>query len=346
LVVHRQGYFRILRWVWRYDARRLEGLLCREVTAMPNARVFSLACFIGALFATPVHAGCLSYPSQGGPQSLSFGIVQVPFDARVGDVLAEQRTVGWTSSKFKCIKPTRTASLGIFTVPSGTGDGSYATNVQGVGIRIYFYNSNQGEQPVPDQAAIPWIFDAQLADAHFRVQLVKTDAIKGGGTLASGTLARGGYDQRAQAWVDLTGTQVEPERPTCAFTSRGLTFALGKVDGRDLLVAGSSPWVSQTLVTTGCDRATQILMSFTALAHEQDASLFKVTGIHTATGVAVELRSDDPDSQAIPNSALPLVLPAVHEGHSYGFRARYRRVGQTLTPGEANASIVVNVAYR
>jgi type 1 fimbria pilin len=36
----------------------------------------------------------------------------------------------------------------------------------------------------------------------------------------------------------------------------------------------------------------------------------------------------------------------VREGHSYGFRARYRRVGPTLTPGEANASIVVNVSYR
>lgn len=313
---------------------------------MPNARVLSLACLLGAVFAAPVHAGCLSYPSQGGPQSLSFGTVQVHVDARVGDVLAEKRTVGWTSSNFKCIKPTRTASPGIFAVPSGTGDGSYATNVRGVGIRIYFYNSNQGEHAVPDQAAIPWIFDAQLADAHFRVQLVKTDAIEDGGLLTSGTLARGGYDQRAQAWVDLAGTQVEPERPTCAFASRGLTFALGKVDGRDLLVAGSSPWVSQSLVTTGCDRATQILMSFTALAHEQDATLFKVTGTHPATGVAVELHSDDPDTQAIPNSPSPLILPAVHEGHSYGFRARYRRVGQAVTPGEANASIVVNVSYR
>jgi type 1 fimbria pilin len=176
--------------------------------------------------------------------------------------------------------------------------------------------------------------------------LVKTGTIEGGGTLTSGTLARGGYDQHAQAWVDLTGTQIEPERPTCAFTSRGLTFPLGKVDGRDLLVVGSSAWVSQALVTTGCDRATQILMSFTALAHEQDASLFKVTGANPATGVAVELRSDDPDAPAIPNSPTLLILPAVHEGHSYGFRARYRRVGQTVTPGEANASIVVNVSYR
>jgi type 1 fimbria pilin len=313
---------------------------------MPNGRAVPLVCLLAVSFAGPVRAGCLGYPSQGGPQILSFGTVQVPVDAPVGKVLAEKLTVGWTSSKFKCFKPTRTASLGIFSTPSSRGEGIYATNVPGVGIRVYFHNSNYGERLVPDREKIPWTFDALLTNAYFRVQLIKTDTVNTGGALNAGMLARGGYDDRAQAWVDLTDTRVEPERPTCAFTSRGLTFALGKVDGRDLVVTGSSPWVSQALVSSGCNHATQILMSFTALADEQDTSLFKVTGGNAATGVAVELRSDDPDTQAIPNDPSPLILQAVREGHSYGFRARYRRVGKTVTPGDANASIVVNVSYR
>jgi type 1 fimbria pilin len=313
---------------------------------MPSARAVRLVCLLAVSLTGPVRAGCFGYPSQGGPQILSFGTVQVPVDAPAGKVLAEKLTAGWTSSKFKCIKPTRTASLGIFSAPSTRGEGIYATNVPGVGIRVYFHNSNYGERLVPDREKIAWTFDALLTNAYFRVQLIKTDAVDVGGALNSGTLARGGYDDRAQAWVDLTDTRIEPERPTCAFTSRGLTFALGKADGRDLVVAGSSPWVSQALVSTGCNHATQILMSFTALADEQDASLFKVTGAGAATGVAVELRSDDPDTQAIPNGPSPLILPAVREGHSYGFRARYRRVGQTVTPGEANASVIVKVSYR
>lgn len=313
---------------------------------MPSARLVSLACLFAAPWAMPVHAGCLGYPTQGSPQTLSFGTVTVPVDAPPGTPLAEKSTVGWTSAKFKCFKPTRTASLGIFTTPSARGEGIYATNVPGVGIRIRFDNGQHGEQLVPDRAHIPFIFDAPLGNAHFRVELIKTDTVDSGGALTSGTLARGGYDDRAQAWVDLADTRIEPERPTCAFTTRGLTFALGKVDGRDLMVAGSSPWVSQALVSTGCRNATQILMSFVAQADDHDASLFKVTGATPATGVAVELRSDEPDAQAVPNSAAPLILPAVREGGSYGFRARYRRVGTTVTPGEANASIVVNVSYR
>jgi type 1 fimbria pilin len=313
---------------------------------MPSARRVRLTCLLAAVFMAPAYAGCLKHPSQGSPQILSFGTVNVPVDAPVGSVLAEKRSAGWTSSRFKCLYPTRTASLGIFTTPSPVGGGVYATNIPGVGIRTYFHNSQHGELLVPERTSIPFIFDAVLNDAHFRVQLIKTDIVDVGGALTSGTLARGGWDDQAQAWVDLADTQVQPERPTCAFTSHGLTFAMNKVDGRDLQVTGSSPWVTQTLVSTGCRNATQILMSFTALADEQDASLFKVTGAHPATGVAVELRSDDPDTQAIPNSTSPLILPAVHEGRSYGFRARYRRVGPSVAPGEANASIVVNVSYR
>ena len=312
---------------------------------MSLARVVRLACLPVALFAMPAQAGCLGYPTQGGPQVLSFGTVSVPVDAPIGTPLAEKVTTGWTSSKFKCIYPTRTASLGIFASPSASGSGIYDTNVRGVGIRIYFDNGNNGELLVPYRASIPFIFDATLV-SHYRVQLIKTGAVDEGGTLTSGTLARGGYDDRAQVWVDLLDTRIEPERPTCAFASRSLTFALNKVDGRDLLVAGSSPWVSQALVSTGCRNATQILMRFTAAPDDHDASLFKIAGAAPATGVAVELRSDDPDTQVIPNSPSPLILPAVREGRSYGFRARYRRVGQTVTPGAANASIVVNVSYR
>ena len=82
------------------------------------ARIVRFACLLVASFVAPVHAGCLKHPSQGGPQVLSFGTVNVPVDAPIGSVLAEKRTVGWTSPKFKCLYPTRTASLGIFSTPS------------------------------------------------------------------------------------------------------------------------------------------------------------------------------------------------------------------------------------
>lgn len=306
--------------------------------------------FLGTMLllaAGPSFAGCLSHPSQGAPQQITFGTVEIPADAAPGAVLAERSSSpAWNSPGFKCLKPSRTSGLGVFTAASALGEGILETNVPGVGIRVYFSHSGQGENTVPYNVHIPWIFDGRLSNAHFRVQLIKTGPIGDGGALTVGTLARAGYDGSGQVWADLVDTRVEPQRPTCAFTSRRLVFALDKVDGGTLAVAGSSHWATQQLVSTGCTNASQILMTFTGPADETDPSLFKLQGVGAASGVAVELRSDDPDAQAIPNSASPLVLRAAQEGQSYGFRARYRTTGKPIAPGSANASITVNVAYR
>ncbi|SDG30078.1 Pilin (type 1 fimbria component protein) [Dyella sp. 333MFSha] len=291
-------------------------------------------------------ARCITHPSQGVGQALSFGTVSVPAGTARGTVLAEKSTAAWNAPQFKCIKPTRTGSLALFGSPSALGDNIYETNVPGVGIRVYFFNSSYGERVLPEREFIPWTFKGQLSNAHFRVQLIKTGEVTTGGNLSTGTLARAGYDDQSQVWVDLMDARIEPQRPTCAFASRHLVFALGNVDARDLRLAGSSHWATQSLVVTGCTNATQMLMSFTGTPDADEASLFKLSGPGAATGVAIELRSDDPDAQALPNNPTPMVLPARTEGQQLGFRARYRTTGADIAPGVANAHITINVAYR
>lgn len=310
----------------------------------PKARF--LLVVVPLLVAGPAPAAvCVFYPSQGAAQTLSFGVIEVRADAAPGTILAEKPTTAWTSKDFNCLKPRRVASLGIFTTPSAWGNGVYDTNVPGVGIRMY-YVGNFGDTPVPHDVHVPSVFNGKLINAHFRVQLVKTGPVENGGSLNTGMLAQWGYDGRRQVWVDLLDARVEPQRSTCAFAARHLTFALDNVDGGTLAAAGSSRWATQQLVATGCVNATQILMTFSAPADETDTTLFKLSGADAARGVGVELRSDDPDAQAIPNSATPLVLAAAREGRSYGFRARYRTTGKPLGPGPAHTSITVNVTYR
>lgn len=307
----------------------------------------ALVLLVSLAVAWPSHAGCLSHPKQGAPQTVSFGTIEVPVDTPVGAVLAEVASSSpYHSAKFKCFYPQRTSTLGLFTTPSALGAGIYETNVKGVGIRFYFTSAAYNDVPVPDNTKLPFIMDGTLSNAYFKVQLIKTAEVTQGGTLTPGTLARAGFDGQAQVWVNLLDARVEPQRPTCAFASRRLVFALDKVDGGTLALSGSSHWATQQLVSTGCNHATQILMTFSGNADEADPSLFKLNGPDSASGVAVELRSDEPDAQAVPNSVTPLILRAVNEGQSYGFRARYRTTGKPLAPGPANASITVNVAYR
>lgn len=290
-------------------------------------------------------AGCWKHPAQDAPQQVSFGLIQVPADAPPLTVLAERASAGWDSPEFFCTKLSRTSSLGNFRAPSALGEHIQDTNIAGVGVRIQFHNGT-GAAWVPQNDWSGWTAKERLVNAHFTVQLIKTGPIVQGGALKAGRLAHAGFDDADQVRVDLLDARVEPQRPTCAFASRRLLFALDKVDGGTLATAGSSHWATQQLVSTGCTHATQILLTFTGAADETDASLFKLTGSGAATGVAVELRSDEPDVQAIPNSTAPLVLSAVREGRSYGFRARYRTTGKPLAPGSANTSITVNVAYR
>lgn len=311
---------------------------------MRRQALFALSsCF---LFAEAAHAGCVTHPSQGAPQSVDFGTVTVPADLPAGSVIVERSSAAWTSPPFHCIKPTRTVNLGTFATANALGEGIQDTNVPGIGIRIYFKYKGQVYR-APHRFDTTWSYLEKFENAHFSVQLIKTGPVSQGGALTSGTLARAGYEDHNQVWVDLSGTQVEPERPTCAFTTRGLAFALGRVDARELLAAGSSAWVSQTLQSAGCTAtARQVRMTFSAPAHPADPTLFAVTGTGAATGVGVELRSTWVDVQAIPNASEPMVLAAMSAGGGWGFRARYRAVGKTITPGPANTSIVVNVSYR
>jgi len=299
------------------------------------------------LFATQANAkGCTSYASQGAPQIVAFGQITVGKDVPIGQVIATRSTPGWTGGSGVCDKPRRTASLGIFRAPSPIA-GVYATNVAGVGVRITYQGLGWPQVPVPDNFQVGGIFSAQVRDGFFTVQLVKTATDTGSGPITNGTLAYAGFDDHRQIWVDLQNTQIGTENPTCGFVSKQLLFDLGGVDGGALRADGHSAWVSQSLVGTGCATATEMALTFSSPADPHDASLFRIDDTSgAARGVAVELRSESPDQQALPNALTPLTLPAGREGRLYGFRARYRTTGAPLTAGSASLSIVVNVAYR
>lgn len=300
-----------------------------------------------AVLSPVAYAGCTSYASQGSAQHLSFGTVKVSHNAKVGDVLAEATTVAWTGGSGKCSSPRRTATLGIFSKPSAIGNKTYETNIPGIGIRLFHYGFGDNNNPVPDDFQYGWNFSAQVIRGHFRAQLVKTAEKVGSGDLTNGTVAQAGFDGHRQIWADLVNTQIVPEKPTCAFAAKQVRFDLGQIDGSMLLSQGYSAWANQSLVTTGCTGATEMLLTFAGAADESAPSLFRLDnkGAGAAGGVAVELRSVQPDEQALPNAA-PMALPTTDEGRAYGFRARYRSTGEAITPGIANASVTVNVAYR
>lgn len=293
---------------------------------------------------------CKLPPAQGAPQHIAFGVVQVPANAPVGQVLATRRSNPWSSSQYHfCAKYTRTFTLGALVGPA-LGDGVHASNVPGVGLRVRFhYYLGEYLLPFTDTYEAPPLGakpDTAMLNASFSVELVKTGPIGAGGALTPGRLASAGYDHRPLVTLDLGDTRIEPQRSTCSFQSRTLLFDLGQVDGGALSAAGHSQWATQELVVTGCTDATYLLMTFTGVPDEADPGLFKLDGTSAARGVAVELRAAHLDTHLVPNDPRPLELRVWPYCEVCGFRARYHTTGRQLAPGSANAHITVNVAYR
>lgn len=295
---------------------------------------------------------CKLPTAQGGPQRVAFGVVQAPTDAPVGQVLATRRSEPWSSSQYQfCAKYSRTFTLGTFAGVA-LGNGVYATNVRGVGLRIRFrYHVGEYLLPFTDTYQAPPLGpkpDLAMQNASFSVELVKTGPIDAGGTVTPGRIASAGYDNRPLVTLDLGDTRIEPQRPTCRFLTRSLLFDLGQVDGGALAKDGHSRWATQELVVTGCTGATYLLMTFAGAPDEANPGLFKLDGADAgaAHGVAVELRAAHLDTHLVPNDTRPLELRVWPHCDVCGFRARYRTTGRPLTPGSANAHITVNVAYR
>ena len=309
-----------------------------------------LLLFLAVLLPSSALALCKLPPAQGAPQRVAFGVVEVPADAPVGQVLATRRSEPWSSSQYHfCAKYTRTFTLGTLAGPA-LGNGVHASNVPGIGLRIRFhYNAGDYVLPFTDTYQAPPLgpkLDLAMLNASFSVELVKTGPIGAGGTLTPGRIASAGYEHRPLVTLDLGDTRIEPQRSTCAFLSRSLLFDLGQVDGGALAAEGYSRWATQELVVTGCTNATHLLMTFAGTPDDADPGLFKLDGTGAARGVAVELRANHLDTHLVPNDPRPLELRVWPHCDVCGFRARYRTTGRPLAPGSANTHITVNVAYR
>lgn len=176
-----------------------------------------LLCATGSSFAKQ----CLSHPSQGATQTISFGEVTVPKDAKPGTVLAERTGSPKYTFLVTCFHPTRTSSLHLFTTPSAFGNGVYDTNVEGIGIRTFFDYYNSGQAVAPEQLYMGWIIKSYVGAA--KVQLVVTGPVERGGDLRTGRLATAGFDGHEQAVVDLVDARIAVRRPVCPFLSSAST---------------------------------------------------------------------------------------------------------------------------
>ncbi|MBB3226570.1 type 1 fimbria pilin [Luteibacter sp. Sphag1AF] len=296
----------------------------------------------GWMVTLSARASCDDYPVQGQPQQLTFTTQTPPMTLNVGEVIAQGESSPSYRVSFWCRFPQSAFRPVTYAAPTAAGANIFATEVPGVGIRIYVGGDNTPWDVLPFSKSQSGALWAVYKNARYRVQLIKTGDIRSG-TIAGGIVGNGGVDGIDQLSVRLAPVRIEAPLPTCTFLSASLAFPLGVVDLEDIAREGHSHWVDGRLAAGGCQHVNQVNMRFEAQKDAANPALFAATG--GSGGVGIELRSVRPDAPADPSGATPIVFTPRDAGQTYDFRARYVRDGLPLKSGPGNASITVRVSY-
>lgn len=130
---------------------------------------------------------------------------------------------------------------------------------------------------------------------------------------------------------------------TCEFASANVDFPLGNVDAGVFTGIGTaSAFVEKSLISRGCTGVTKLLMRFQATPDPNNSKYIAVTG--GAKGVAVDLQSFD-NLPAVPDNTTAITWNPRADGAGYAYKARYIQTAASVTPGVANATVVVNITY-
>ncbi|RSB16623.1 fimbrial protein [Citrobacter farmeri] len=305
--------------------------------------------------------------SGGGTQTIyvNFGAISVPRDLSVGGVITRVRFGNYIDEALFCwgstndISKSHTAVL--LSYNNGKSNGNiahdvYATNIEGVGIRVMNTTYPSGDKSYyTNPASINMMRYSSIASAPVDVELIKTGDIKSG-TLAAGEI--GQYYATDADYVRLgTVTEIMMQgggniiQHSCSVTTSGLNFILPDVNANEFgSTVGYSPSATDTQnLGLECDANANISATLSGVINPDlnDPSVLALTGqggANVAEGVGIQL---------IYNGK-PLKIDEVMElktspggVESLPITARYyQTLNEVKRVGTANTSATLTLTYQ
>ncbi|MBY4769222.1 fimbrial protein [Burkholderia ambifaria] len=295
------------------------------------------------------------------------GTINVDPNVPVGTVLYEGRASDDGAYQVKCSGKMGTTTW--FTegteirLPGVTN--VYATNVPGIGIRLFSNFSETGRAAYPvtltgSRNATEWIFGVAFA-----LQVIKTGDF-GLGTVSGlvGGMRVDGFNQQVFYFHLRTPVVIQPRAPTCNVKTKAINVNLDTVLASQLAGVGTTSAekkVDDIMLT--CTGATQIAgvmgktdmyITLTDVTNPGNrSSTLSLTRDSTATGVGVQiLRGDNtlvsygPDSREPGNANQWFVGTYSNATVSIPLKARYIATDATVGPGTANAAATFTMSYQ
>lgn len=229
------------------------------------------------------------------------------------------------------------------------------TNIPGIGVKIKhdrFYLNN-GNEPfyIPHNNTHRRM---RVDTPMWTVTFIKTGRVTQSGALSSGII---GHARVYNPYPKTTFTLASLYFPTdqikvnilqCSLKNNQSVYNIELGDWRDTQFPniGDASDVIDVPITLTCNPGTNIKTTVTSSSGYIDPNTGKLalSGANKATGVAIQLL--DKNNTPIKLNTKNISQSNVPEGdYIFGWKARYIKTAEKITPGSANASATVNIRY-
>ena len=224
-----------------------------------------------------------------------------------------------------------------------------ATGIPGIGIRVRINTfGNSSYIPIRSaQTETSW----QMGAPNWVVEIIKTGTITTSNTIRSGEVAY------LTQYNTTTGTRFigsilrfqsgyRINVLSCSLKNTVPTINLGDWYDTQFPTIGSTSTAVDIPITLTCLAGTNIKATITPTSGTVNAAQgqLALSGTDKATGIAIQLI--DQSAKPIPLSSKTTVRNnAVAGDYIFGWKARYIKTANTVTPGSANGTATINIRY-
>ncbi|MXE86554.1 type 1 fimbrial protein [Escherichia coli] len=230
-------------------------------------------------------------------------------------------------------------------------DGIAATNIAGVGVRIYWMGQGTTPWLVPtdpmNTMTGTMVAHWKPGDPSWKIQLIKT------GDISGGTLQGGAWTAFGAGGILITtlniggGGTITPTG--CTLTSPSVNVPLGKHDKSEFSGVGFWTGWTEFNINLQCSKSARINVQIDATqdpANIPGVMKLDNNGDATASGIGVELWYR-PDNTAVEFGKQKFYYTSPSGGNeTVQLKARYHQTAENITAGEANATATFTLTYQ
>ncbi len=290
--------------------------------------------------------------------NMRIGNVLVTDEMPVGHVIRTQRfeipIQGASQQMYRCPGGGYVHGVMLQGAPVAGMPNVYSTSVRGIGIRLSrMITSGPGTVYYPHDLRVASI-GTGYAPSYFVVEVIKTAAVTGNGSLAPGVYTRyyGDGDRLSAITTHLDANGLTIISPSCTVDpgSRNIQVPFGRVPKNALQGVGSTAADRQFDIRLNCKpgqnahNTVYLRQDATADASGAQGVLRVTPGAASATGVGIRLL--DGSRQPVRLGQDAYVGPSMDGVYTLSYIAQYYQTGQRVTPGAANGIATFTIEYK